>query len=91
MEMFITMKALVLSFRRGRRTLRRNQIILEIPGVKDRKRALSFVGRRVLWETDTGKRLKGTITGAHGNKGRVRARFSKGLPGQIIGERVEIL
>lgn len=85
------MKAIVVSFRRGRHTVRTNQVILELPGVKNRKQAAVFVGKKVVYITEGGKKLKGTITAPHGNKGRVRARFEKGVPGQIIGKRVEIL
>ena len=85
------MRGFVVSFRRGRRTSYRNQIIVEVPGYKTRKEASRLIGKKVVWETPGGKKLKGVITAPHGNKGRVRVRFKKGVPGQIIGERVEIL
>jgi len=85
------MKGLVVSYRRGRRTARTNQVIIEIPGINNRKKASTLIGKRVVWITPGGKKLKGVITAPHGNKGRVRARFSKGVPGQMIGEKVEIV
>ena len=84
-------KAIVLSFRRGRRTARTNQIIVEVPNITSRKAAARFIGKKVVWETPGGKRLKGVVTAPHGNRGRLRIRFERGLPGQIIGEKVEIL
>ncbi len=86
-----SVKALVISFRRGRHTVKTNQVILELPGVKNRRQAAAFVGKKVIYVTEGGKKLKGTITAPHGNKGRVRARFERGVPGQIIGKKVEIV
>ena len=85
------MRGLVLSYRRGRRTSRTNQVIIEVTGVKDRKQASKLIGKKVVWVTPGGRKLKGVITAPHGNKGRVRARFARGVPGQMIGEKVEIL
>ncbi|NPA86607.1 MAG: 50S ribosomal protein L35ae [Candidatus Diapherotrites archaeon] len=84
-------KGLVISYRRGRRTMRTNQVIIEVPGVSNRKEAARLIGKKVLWITPGGKKLKGIITAPHGNRGRVRARFTKGVPGQMIGQKVEIL
>ena len=86
----MAVKGLVVSFRRGRHTAYTNQVIIEIPNVKSRKDAARYIGRRVVFVTDGGKKLKGVITSPHGNKGRVRARFEKGLQGQIIGKKVDI-
>ena len=85
------MKALVVSYRRGRHTVRTNQVILELPGVKTRKQAAAYIGKKVVYTTEGGKKIRGVITAPHGNKGRVRARFERGVPGQIIGKKVEIL
>ncbi len=84
------MEAVVINYRRGRRTVRGNQLIIEIPGVRDRREASRFIGKKVLVK-DLGPRFVGQITAVHGNNGRVRARFEIGLPGQVIGGRVEIL
>jgi len=85
------LRGLVVSFRRGRHTARTNQVIIEVPGVGDRKRASALIGRRVVYVTEGGRKLKGVITAPHGNRGRVRARFERGLPGQIVGKKVDIL
>ncbi len=85
------MRGVVVSYRRGRHTTRTNQVIIEIPGVKNRKEASKFIGKKVEWVTPGGRKLKGVITSPHGNRGRVRARFTKGVPGQILGEKVDIL
>lgn len=87
------MKATILNFRRGRHTQTMNQFLLEIPGVDSRAMASGFIGKRVKW-TSPGKLKKeifGKITNTHGNNGIVRARFSRGLPGDVIGKKIDII
>jgi len=87
------MKAIILNFRRGRHTQRMNQFLLEIPGVDSAALASEFIGKRVRW-TSPGKMKKeifGKITNIHGSNGVVRARFSRGLPGDVIGKKIDIL
>jgi large subunit ribosomal protein L35Ae len=85
------MKALILSFRRGRHTQKTNQFLLEVKGVETRARASQFIGKRVVWKTPSGREIFGKVTSAHGNKGVMRARFSRGLPGTALGTKVEVL
>ncbi len=84
------MKAVVISYRRGRHTQYNNQVIVEVEGVDDREKAASLVGKKVEWTTPGGKKLKGVVVAPHGNNGRVRVRFEKGVPGQMIGSTVTI-
>lgn len=82
----------IIQFRRGRHTIKEKHYLIEIPKVSDRKQAEKFVGKKVEW-TSPGKNkkiIKGIISSAHGNKGIVRARFEKGLPGQAITTNVNI-
>jgi len=82
------MKATILSFRRGRHTQRTNQFLVEAEGVDSREKAVKLVGKKIVWKSPAGKRLIGTVTNLHGNKGVLRVRFSKGLPGQALGTKV---
>lgn len=87
------MKATIVNYRGGRHTQTMNQLLLEIPGVDSRQLASGFIGKRVKW-TSPGKLKKeifGKITSIHGNNGILRARFSKGLPGEVLGKEIEIL
>jgi large subunit ribosomal protein L35Ae len=82
----------VIQFRRGKHTYKPRHFLIEIPDLKNRKEAEKLVGKEVVW-TSPGKNkkiIKGKISGAHGNKGAVRAIFEKGLPGQAITTGVEI-
>lgn len=83
--------ALVVQFRRGRKTYRPRHFLLDV-GAKDRKEAEKFVGRVVVWSSrgKSKKQITGKIAAPHGNKGIVRAIFEKGLPGQAITSEVEI-
>lgn len=85
------MDGIVKNFRRGRGSITMNQIIIEIPGIDSKQKASALSGKRVIYKTSSGKELQGTITQAHGDNGAVRARFKKGLPGQILSAKVEIL
>lgn len=83
-------KAKVIQFRRGRKTVHERHFLIEIEDVKDRESAGKFVGKAVEWKSPAGKIIKGEIRSAHGNNGIVRAIFEKGLPGQSVGTKVEI-
>ncbi len=84
------MKAKVIQFRRGRKTIHERHFLIEIEGVATRKEAEKFAGKDVEWKSPAGKTIKGKISSAHGNKGVVRAIFEKGLPGQAVTTGVEI-
>ncbi|HIH21790.1 MAG TPA: 50S ribosomal protein L35ae [Candidatus Diapherotrites archaeon] len=84
------MKALIVNYRSGYKTQTANQYILEVEGIKTKAETEKLRGKTVVWKTSKGKPIVGKIVQAHGNKGAVRARFNKGLPGQAIGTKVEI-
>ena len=85
------MKATIISFRRGRHTQRTNQFLLEVEGVDTRSKASQLIGKRVVWTSPAKKQIYGKITQPHGNRGLLRTRFSKGLPGTAIGTGVDIV
>ena len=80
----------VVQFRRGRHTLTEKHMLIEVEGVDSKEKAAELVGKAVEWKSPAGKVIKGKVSGAHGNKGVVRAIFEKGLPGQSVGTDVEI-
>jgi len=84
------MKAKVIQFRRGRKTIHERHFLIEIEGTKNRGDAEKFVGKEVVWKSPAGKIIKGKISSAHGNKGIVRAIFERGLPGQAVTTDVEV-
>lgn len=80
----------VLQFRRGRHRITERHFIIEVDGVSKREEAEKLIDKEVMWTSPAGKKIQGKISGAHGNKGAVRAIFEKGLPGQAITTKVEI-
>ncbi|MBS3140694.1 50S ribosomal protein L35ae [Candidatus Woesearchaeota archaeon] len=86
------MEAVIVNFRRGRKTQKTNQMILTIKGY-DKEKAKSLIKKTVIYrpEGKNNKELKGIIKAVHGNKGNVRAYFETGMPGQSVGKKVEVI
>jgi len=85
------MKAILLGFRRGRHHQNPSQLLLEVKGCDSRAKAALYIGKRVLWASPAGKKIYGKIMTPHGSKGVLRAKFSRGLPGEALTKSVEIL
>ena len=84
------MEGIINNFRRSRTRQYPRHIILSLPAIETREQAQTFVGKDVVFTTPSGKKITGMIRSAHGNSGCVRAIFERGLPGQSIGQRVEV-
>lgn len=85
-------EGVISNYRRGRHTINLKQNILIFPEITTRTDAKKLIGRTVVWQSPTGKELKGIIKRAHGNSGAVRAQFKKaGLPGQALGQKIKII
>lgn len=82
--------ATVTNFRIGLKTQKNNELLLVIQDVKDSSTASKYIGRKVVCFVGK-KRVVGKIVDIHGKKGVVRARFKKGLSGDVIGTKVLIL
>ena len=83
-------KGKVVQFRRGRHTVKERHFLIEISSCDTRNKAEKCVGKEVTWKSPAGKVISGKVSGAHGNKGVVRAIFEKGLPGQAVTTEVDI-
>ncbi len=84
------MKARIASFRRSRRRQNTRQIILKVENINSKEKTKDLIGKTVIWKSPAGKEIKGKISSYHGNSGNVRAILERGVPGQAIGEEVEI-
>ncbi len=83
------MDATVVHFRMGRHHVDPHQMVLKVADSVEEAKAV--VGKTVSWTSPAGKVLTGTISAIHGRKGSVRAIFAEaGLPGQAIGQKVQI-
>lgn len=85
-----TMKGRISNYRGSDKTKQGNQLIVLADGVANRESANKLVGKRVQWKSSGGKLHVGVIASPHGNKGALRVRFPKGLPGQALSSEVEI-
>lgn len=85
------MEAIIINFKRGRKTQTTNQMIISIPKM-DKAKAESMVGKKVVYtcEGKDKKQITGEIRSTHGNSGALRVLFERGMPGQAIGQRVEV-
>ncbi|MEM3154546.1 MAG: 50S ribosomal protein L35ae [Candidatus Woesearchaeota archaeon] len=84
--------AIISHFRGSFRRKKGNQLIVIVPGVDNREKAQSYVGKTAVW-TAPGKqktRIRGKISAVHGNKGALRVVFERGMPGQSLGQEVKI-
>ena len=84
------MEGLILNFRGGRHTQNNYEMIIKVSGIDSKTKAEKLVNKSVEWTSPSGKAIKGKIIKAHGNKGAVRARFEKGMPGQSISTKVKV-
>lgn len=80
---------IIKNFRLGSGTQKSGHYVITVEGY-DKKKASALIGRGVAWKTDSGRFIHGKINGVHGDKGALKAQFSRGLPGQAIGTEVLI-
>ena len=84
------MEGQLLHYRRGKRTYHGNQMILAVSAVDSREKAKSMLNKKVTWTSPAGKKIQGTVSNLHGNKGAMRVQFETGMPGQAIGQKVVV-
>ena len=84
------MKGQILGYRQGRHTQTNNQMIIDFKlDKKDKAKAL--VDKKIQWKSPSGKVITGVVASTHGNSGKVRVIFERGLPGQAINTEVEVI
>ena len=82
---------ILVNYRLGHSSQHNREFLIKIPNVNDNLKASKFIGHRAIWQTKKGKKIVGNILCIHGKNGILRARFRKGLPGQVRGKDVEII
>jgi len=83
-------QGIIVSCRRGPKTQKPKEYILRFPGIESVGKAAHLIGRKVAWPIEKHE-ARGKIVALHGKNGLVRARFKKGVPGQVLGSLVEII
>ncbi|MBT5274938.1 50S ribosomal protein L35ae [Candidatus Woesearchaeota archaeon] len=84
------MEGIINNYRRSRTRQYTNHMIITVEGVLQREEAEKLVGKKVTFKTQTGKEIFGEVRSAHGNKGAIRVIFERGLPGQALGNTVQV-
>ena len=79
------MKGIIVGFRRSRTRIYYDYAIIKVENVNSKEEARKLIGKKV----KVGDNL-GVIVNVHGNKGKVRAKFKRGLHPESIGKEVEI-
>ncbi|MGB9854557.1 MAG: 50S ribosomal protein L35ae [Candidatus Bathyarchaeales archaeon] len=83
-------QGVIVNYRIGPKAQRSKECIIQFAHAKSVSEASQLIGRKVAWKRGKDK-IIGKIVDTHGNKGLVRARFRRGLPGQALGTTVELV
>jgi len=84
-------QGIFVNYRQGMFSQNTHSALIRIPGISSVGAASKYIGRKVIWQSQTGKQLTGKLITTHGQAGILLARFKRGLPGQALGTEVEII
>jgi large subunit ribosomal protein L35Ae len=85
------MEGTILNYRKGMHTQTNDEMVVKVLGVDSKAEAEKLVSKSVEWVSPSGKTIKGKIVKAHGNKGALKVKFEKGMPGQSITTKLKVL
>ena len=85
------MEATIANFRKSVHAQKNNHMVLYVGGIDSKDKAKTLIGKSVSWKSPAGKEIKGKVSQIHGNNGAVRAIFEKGMPGQAVGSKVQVV
>ncbi len=85
-----TIKARIYSIRRGSIGYSRDAIII-VPGVETAADAAKFLNAKVVWRSRAGAEIIGNVLKVWGKHGQLLVRFRRGLPGQALGDTVDLI
>ena len=80
----------ITNYRTGPRAQYSRECLIQFVNVEGPAQAGKLIGQKVQWKNATCN-LVGRIVGLHGKNGVVRAKFKKGVPGQAIGAKVQLI
>ena len=84
------MKAIISNFRSSRHSQYHNQMIILVEGISNKEKANDLIGKIAIWKSPAGKEISGEIKSTHGSKGAIRVIFERGMPGQSVGQKIDI-
>lgn len=85
------MEATIVNYRMSRHRQYNHEMIIQVNGIDKKEKAKHLIGKKVLWLSPKKKELTGIIKKEHGSNGALRVVFDKGLPGQALGTKLQIL
>ncbi len=85
-----TIKARIYSIRRGSLGYSRDAIVI-IPGVESAVDAMKFLNSKVIWRSRAGAEIVGSVLRVWGKHGQLLVRFRRGLPGQALGDTIDLI
>lgn len=90
-DVIVLGRGVVVGYRRGTNTQYTNQVLIRVVDTV-MKRVDNLIGARVLVKDQWGNPYVGKVVRVHarGRNGVVIARFNRNVPGQVIGEPVQI-
>ena len=81
---------IIVNYRIGIRTQNPKECLIQFTHLNSASLAGQIVNRKVVWKQGDSKFI-GKIAGSHGKKGVVKVKFQKGVPGQALGTKVELV
>jgi large subunit ribosomal protein L35Ae len=66
------------------------EILVDIPGIKSKREAGKFIGKKAVWADDKGNKYIGIVSGLHGRKGTLKIKFKKPLPAKALARPINV-
>ena len=79
-----------MNYRTGIKAQMPRECLVQFTDVVSAATAGQLIGQKVVWKGEK-KKHTGRIVSLHGKNGIVRVRFKKGVPGQALGTKVELV
>jgi large subunit ribosomal protein L35Ae len=66
------------------------EILVDIPGIKSKREAGKFIGKKAVWTDENGNKYEGYVSGLHGRKGTLKIKFKNPLPAKALARPINI-
>jgi len=66
------------------------EVLVDIPGIKSKREAGKFIGRKAIWTDEKGNKYSGYVSGLHGRKGTLKVKFRSPLPAKALAKAINI-
>ena len=66
------------------------EVLVLVPGIKSKKDAGKFIGKKAVFTDAKGKKYMGKVSGLHGRKGTLKVKFKRPLPSTSLAKPVNI-